>query len=184
VVRTFSGAHPYRPQCVVTAAREVFTRVFEKDFRAAIPDLSVRVAEVITADISGGLCPRCHDPLSPTPIPDGWRPAGSRAVPCRCLPICETCSGWIEPVLGVSPVTAWPTDTDVDDDGVQSRKEFEAAKVDEAKAMAQYTVIDVGASGVPLHGLGGFSVIQLRPHPGGWLEFGFDDSDDQRERHA
>lgn len=182
-IRTFSGAHPYRPQCVVTAAREVFEKVLETDLHSAIPELSVRVAEVITTDIGNGLCPRCHDPLFPKLKPEGWKPAGSRALPCRCLPLCETCAGWIEPVLGASPVTAWPTDTDVDD-GVQSRKEFEAAKVDELKAMADYTVMDVGSSGFPVLAPGGFAVVQFRPNPGGWLEHGYDDTADVRERES
>ncbi|MFG2473530.1 hypothetical protein [Streptomyces fagopyri] len=183
-ITTFSGAHPYRPQCVITAATEVFEKVFAKDLHIAIPDLSVRVAEVITTDIDKGLCPRCHDPLYPAMKPEGWKPAGSRALPCRCLPVCETCASWIEPCIGVNPVTAWPTDADLDDDGEETRKEHELVRVAYLKAQAQAAVLEVGPQGPVLVTEDGVMPVQPRPNPGGWLEHGYDDSADQRDRTA
>jgi len=185
-IRTFSGAHPYRPQCVVTAAREVFEKVFEKDLHVAIPDLSVRLAEVITTDIGNGRCPRCHDPLYPDVKPEGWKPAGSRALPCRCLPVCETCASWIEPIIGTNPVTAWPTDTDLDDDGEETRKEHEQQRVRKLKAQSETALLQAGPGGLVLVTTEGVAPIdvQLRPTPGGWLEFGYDDSADEQERQS
>jgi hypothetical protein len=185
-IRTFSGAHPYRMQCVVTAAREVFEKAFEKSLHAAIPELSVRVAEVITTDISNGRCPRCHDPLTPEIAPEGWKPAGSRALHCRCLPICETCASWIEPVIGINPVTAWPTDTDLDDDGSETRKEHEQERVRKLKAQSETALLHAGPGGLVLVTTEGVAPIdvQLRPNPGGWLEFGYDDTEDERERQS
>jgi hypothetical protein len=183
-ITTFSGAHPYRPQCVVTAAREVFEKVFEKSLHVAIPELAVKVAEVITTDVSKGRCPRCHDPLYPDVKPGNWKPAGTRALPCRCLPVCETCASWIEPIIGTNPVTAWPTDTDLDDDGEETRKEHEHERVMRLKAQAETAVLEAGPGGLVLVTTEGVApvVVQPRPHPGGWLEFGYDDTDDQRER--
>lgn len=178
--RTFSGAHPYRPQCVLNAAR----KVFDETLPDAAAELAVVVAERTTADISNGFCPRCHDPLLPDPKPEDWRPAGSRATICRCIPVCDRCASWIEPVLGTSPVTAWPTDTDIDDDGVASRKEHEAERVEHAKAQATVGFLEVGPDGAVLvtpDGAVPFRVVP-RPHPGGWLEHGYDDTDDRMER--
>jgi len=185
-IRTFSGAHPYRPQCVVTAAREVFEKAFEKSLHTAIPELSVRVAEIITTDIGNGRCPRCHDPLYPDVKPEGWKPAGSRALLCRCLPVCDTCASWIEPIIGTNPVTAWPTDTDFDDDGVETRKEHEQERVRKLKAQSETALLEAGPGGLVLVTAEGVAPvdIQPRPHPGGWLEYGFDDTADERERQS
>jgi hypothetical protein len=185
-IRTFSGAHPYRPQCVVTAAREVFEKAFEKSLHTAIPELSVRVAEVITTDISNGRCPRCHDPLYPDVKPEQWKPAGSRALLCRCLPICETCSSWIEPIIGTNPVTAWPTDIDLDDDGSCSRKEHEQERVRKLRAQSETALLEAGPGGLVLVTTEGVAPIdvQPRPYPGGWLEYGYDDGKDERERQS
>jgi hypothetical protein len=185
-IRTFSGAHPYRPQCVVTAAREVFEKAFEESLHTAIPELSVRVAESITTDISNGQCPRCHDPLYPDVKPEDWKPAGSRTLLCRCLPVCDTCASWIEPIIGTNPVTAWPTDTDFDDDGEETRKEHEQARVRKLKAQAENALLEAAPSGLILVTAEGATpfVPLLRPHPGGWLEHGYDDTADERERQS
>lgn len=185
-ITTFSGAHPYRPQCVVRAAREVFQKAFEKSLHGAIPELSVRVAEVITNDISNGRCPRCHDPLVPRIVPKDWKPAGSRALHCRCLPVCETCSSWIEPIIGTNPVTAWPTDADIDENGWETRKEHEQERVRKLRAQTESALLEAGPGGLVLVTTEGVAPadVQLRPSPGGWLEYGFDDTDDQRERRT
>lgn len=66
-VRTFSGTHPFRASHAGNPSRAV-------------------------ALIDAGCCPRCEGRLYPdVPLP-GWRPAGSRATACRCIPVCEDCA--------------------------------------------------------------------------------------------
>ncbi len=178
---TFSGAHPYRPQCVIDTARTLFTELLPM---ASASDLAIQYAERITKAIDTGICPRCSDPLRPDPAPEWWQPAGSRATRCRCIPICETCSGWAEPVLGTFAVTAWPTDADDGDD--RTRKEIEAELIDRAKAECTYGVLEAGPDGMVLVTTEGVAPVdvQLRPNPGGWLEYGYDDTQDERERQS
>ncbi|MFJ8027422.1 hypothetical protein [Streptomyces sp. NPDC096311] len=171
-IRTFSGAHPYRPQCVV----ESTARLLETLLPDTAAELAVLNAERITKAIDAGICPRCSDPLRPDDAPADWRPAGSRATNCRCIPVCETCASWVEPILGPTAVTAWPTDED-DGDEV-TRKEVEAELVEQLKAQAGLAVMTVGPGGLDL------SAVQLRPNPGGWLERGYDDTADEQERQA
>ncbi|MFI5684647.1 hypothetical protein [Streptomyces sp. NPDC051636] len=182
--RTVSGAHPYRPQCVIASAREIYTNAFETDLHPAIPELAVQCAERITTAIDAGVCPRCSDPLHPNPAPDGWQPAGSRATTCRCIPVCETCAGWVEPSIGVLAVTGWPTDADDGED--LTRKEIEVDQVQQAKANCTVGVLETGPGGTVLVTTEGATPfeVQFRPHPGGWLEFGYDDSADEVERRT
>ncbi|MDX3689917.1 hypothetical protein PV726_06115 [Streptomyces europaeiscabiei] len=178
-IRTFSGAHSYRPSCVIDAARLILDAILGTES----PVLAARVAERVTLDLVDGRCPRCRDPLMPELKPADWKPAGSRALPCRCLPVCETCASWIEPVIGVSPVTAWPTDTDVDD-GRPSRKEFEQQLAARMRMQATAAVLDHGPSGLVLLTEDGVVSVAERPRPGGWLEHGYDDTRDEQERRS
>ena len=189
-IRTFSGAHTFRPQCVVTAAREIFDEALaaiHPSTTSLAPEWAVAVAERVTKAIGEGICPRCSDPLRPNPAPERWRPAGSRATRCRCIPVCETCASWAEPFLGVLAVTRWPTDRDDGDDGDdRTRKEIEAELIEKAKARCKVAVLETGPAGTVLvtsEGATPFEV-QPRPHPGGWLEFGYDDTADVRERES
>ncbi|MDH2392352.1 hypothetical protein QCN29_26955 [Streptomyces sp. HNM0663] len=178
-ILTFSGAHPYRPQCVLNSARAILGEVL------AGPDaeaLAMHIAERVTTAVDSSVCPRCSDPLAIAGAPEGWRPAGSRATTCRCIPVCETCSSWAEPMLGLLAVTGWPTDFDDGED--LTRKEIEADLIEQAKARAQTAVLEVGPEGAVLvtaEGTAPFLPL-LRPHPGGWLEHGYDDTDDEQER--
>lgn len=78
-ILTFSGTHPFRRQHAMGYGK--------------------RAAELLTREV----CPRCEGPLypddrearatlarpgDPRPI---WRPAGSKATACRCIPVCEVC---------------------------------------------------------------------------------------------
>ncbi|MGP4048749.1 hypothetical protein [Streptomyces sp. 2A115] len=177
-IRTFSGAHPYRPQCVVDSSR----RLLETLLPDTAAELAVLNAERITQAIDTGICPRCSDPLRPEAAPDDWRPAGSRATTCRCIPVCETCSNWIEPILGPSAVTAWPTDDD--NGGEPTQKEFEAEFAAKAKAARTTAYLQVGTDGPVVVSDDGVYVVQPRPHPGGWLEHGYSDTADQAERQS
>lgn len=180
-ITTFSGAHPYRPQCAVDAVRGLLVELLPV---AAASDLAVQCAERVTVAVDSGICPRCSDPLRPQPVPNGWQPAGSRATSCRCIPVCETCASWAEPILGTLLVTAWPTDADDGDD--RTRKEIEAELIAQAKAQATTAILQAGPEGTVLvttEGVTPFEV-QPRPHPGGWLEHGYDDTADEQERQA
>lgn len=84
MMRTVSGAHPFRPQCAASAA-------------------SAEAAEEITRNVDRGRCPRCLGPLPQAPI----TPAGSRVTDCRCVPVCETC-GAHEARAGLTPPDRWP----------------------------------------------------------------------------
>lgn len=177
-IRTFSGAHPYRPQCVVESSRTLLETLLPD----TAAELAVLNAERITKAIDAGICPRCSDPLRPETTPDDWRPAGSRATSCRCIPVCETCANWIEPILGASAVTAWPTDEDDGDDRTQ--KEAEAEFVVRAKVMCTTAYLQSSTDGPVVVSDDGVYVVQPRPHPGGWLEHGYDDTRDERERQS
>jgi hypothetical protein len=157
-ITTFSGEHPYRVGCVIDASRRIFDAILGTES----PALAARVAERVTADIAAGLCPRCHDPLTPEIVPEDWRPAGTRALPCRCVPVCETCASWIEPIIGVSPVTAWPTDTDIDDDGMPSRKAFEQHIAASLRAQTKTAVLEHSTSGLVLLTEDGVVQVQER----------------------
>lgn len=179
-IRTFSGAHPYRPQCVATAATANLAQIMPTDVAA---NLAIQCTVRITTAISNGVCPRCSDSLWPAALPDGWRPAGTRALPCRCVPVCETCASWIEPISGAVAVTAWPTDECELDDG-RIRKDVEMESVTKARAAAQSALLHSGPDGQVLVTQLGVAQIESRPHPGGWLEYGYDDDPDRREREA
>lgn len=191
-VRTFSGAHPYRPQCVIESARTVYTSwqtsqgydPASDHMKRLTDEFVLNDAERITTAIGSGICPRCSDPLTPDPLPDGWRPAGSRALPCRCVPVCERCANWIEPILGPLHVTAWPTDQMERDDEHATQKDFEAVFAEQVKANCTVAYLEPGPNGPVLVSDDGAVPVQLRPNPGGWLEHGYDDTADQRERQS
>lgn len=190
-IRTLSGSHPYRPQCVTAAARDTFIEWVAQEHIALEPDVKAKVVEQLTLDcaerftiaVDRGICPRCSGPLLPDNPPDDWRPAGTRALPCRCVPICETCASWIEPLLGALPVTAWPTNEyEVDDD--RTRKDMEDQSVARLKATAHTAYLELGGDEPVIFSATGVTTIQPRPNPGGWLEHGYDDEADRREREA
>lgn len=177
-VRTFSGAHLYRPQCVV----ESTVRLLEVLLPDTAAELAVLNAERITKAIDASVCPRCSDPLRPDAAPDDWRPAGSRATTCRCIPVCETCASWIEPIIGPTAVTAWPTDED--DGSGSTRKEHETELADRLRAQTELAYLTAEGGDPALLTDDGVTAIQMRPHPGGWLEHDYNDTADERERQS
>ncbi|MFD7709518.1 hypothetical protein [Streptomyces sp. NPDC059786] len=177
-IRTFSGAHPFRPQCIIEAARHILEPLLPN---LAAP-MAVSIAERAIKAIDTGTCPRCSDPLRPEATPNGWRPAGSRATACRCIPVCETCANWIEPFFGGDSVAAWPTDEDLGEE--ETQKEIDARFVATAKAACTEATLEPSAHGPVVVTDGAVHLVQLRPHPGGWLEYGYTDDADQQERQA
>lgn len=160
---SYSGAHPFRPQCALRSIAEAF------------PDIEgagQSFAADVTAKIDSGICPRCSGPLPTGNI----FPAGSRLTRCRCIPICDRCGSdevyeLVSRTGRLSGVWQWP----VGKSAITRRRN---------KFKAQCTPASIVADG---HGGGvvlddeGVTQIKLRPNPGGWLEFGYDDTSDQDE---
>ena len=89
-IRSFSGAHPFRPACVITAAHDalgVGTGLGDR----ADHDEAVRVANKIVDALNATTCPRCSTPLARSDRGAYWDNAGSRVTRCRCIPICSDC---------------------------------------------------------------------------------------------
>jgi len=81
-VSTFSGAHPFRPQCVIEA--------LERDHDLT-HDEQVEVAAQMVECIEDGRCPGCGQRNAAFEVDSTLMPAGSRATACRCIPICPAC---------------------------------------------------------------------------------------------
>lgn len=152
MISSFSGCHPYRPQCLLS-----HLEAWVDEYDAA--DIAVEV----TSAISRGTCPRCHGPL---PDGDPVMPAGSRVTTCRCIPVCGACGG--DEATNEQGAIFWPVP------GVDERAAADRAKATPAVA----TVVDGRPVLLTDHG-----VINPTPrsNPGGWAEFGFDDTQDQEE---
>lgn len=157
----FSGAHPFRPQCLLDA------------FGNPDGDLLDYVLPLVEG-VDRGQCPRCREPLPEPPV---W-PAGSRITRCRCVPICGPCGDH-----EVIP-DAWRADRlgiDVEDVGwlvePEERDQERAAFYEQHRPR----IGTLAADGV-LVTEDGVGPVQHRPHPGGWAEFGYDDSADVAER--
>jgi hypothetical protein len=163
-VQTFSGAHPFRPACLLSAYRE------SSDEEV---DCTDEVAVLIERYIDRGLCPRCGRRYQEREMP-----AGSRVTSCRCIPVCREC-GRAEALEGfalaeingpedsallgmIGPVCEWPIDAD-----------------EQTMAIAEFDLRHT--SGAPFADVP-VSDIQEREHPGGWLEHGHDDSADVEEQ--
>lgn len=189
-IRTFSGAHPYRPQCVIAAAETVYKGwLYDEGHNpetlpmlALTQKVALSTAWGITQAIDAGLCPRCSGPLLPDNPGEKWKPAGTRVLECRCVPVCETCATWIEPIIGELCVTAWPVDQMERDDEYDTQKDFESAFVADLQAKCEIGYLDAGLVGPVIVDSDGATPIQPRPNPGGWLEHGYDDTADRQER--
>lgn len=149
---SFSGCHPYRPQCLLAHLE-----------RYVDEDDAVDIAAQVTLSISWGICPRCHCPL---PDGDPIKPAGSRVTSCRCIPICGACGG--DEALNEQPTHLWPV-AGVAERAAADRKQATPAVVTVADGkpvlLTNHCVIEPSP----------------RPNSGGWAEFGFDDTQDQEE---
>ena len=165
--RSFSGAHPFRPQCVIDAIVSVWAAA---DADLDVKDMARDNAATITTKIDGGVCPRCDDPL------DLGNTAGSRVTRCRCVPVCPACGadeahqGLLR--TGLSAPWRWPIrrgDRTKRRNKVASRSSLAPLVMGEGGSMSLLT--DKGVS-----------EVRMRPHPGGVMEFGYDDSDDVEEQ--
>jgi hypothetical protein len=169
VIQSFSGAHPFRPQCIIDAIVDEWALE-----GLVVTERANESAATITLKIDGGTCPRCDGPL------DLGRSAGSRMTRCRCVPICETCGGDETNQgirgRGVSQTWRWPL-----------RKGDITRRRDKAlKGFTLMTGVMVGGDDGEAKMLteAGVSELVMRPNPSGWAEFGFDDTEDQAERNT
>jgi hypothetical protein len=158
--RSFSGAHPFRPQCLVTALEP------SSDPKG---EALVERATHLVGEIDRGRCPRCGGPLSTA----SGLPAGSRVTACRCVPICGSC-GAHEALFGGQAVQ-WASERFTPE---SVTADLERAS---AKATTVIAMIIKDDEGMKMLDNSGVWPVELRPHPGGWLEFGYDDSPDRDE---
>jgi len=164
-VQSFSGAHPFRPQCLVDAYLD------SQDDRYARSDAAADVADLI-GHVGEGRCLRCGVGFA-----DGEIPSGSRVTECRCIPICRVCSeseayaaearARVKSpddavLLGLlAPVVEWP---------VSPERVAEAVMAFRARYLG-VGMVEVGE-------------MQDTGGSGGWVEFGFDESADCEEREG
>jgi hypothetical protein len=167
-IQTFSGSHPFRPACLLSAYRESLGDEFDPDDEYQ----GIDEVALLVQDIDRGHCPRCgrdfeHD-----------NPAGSRLTPCRCIPVCAECGkaevfewealalidGPGDVVLTgmVGPVCSWPIDAEGQ---TLALAELEK-RLSVGNPLIETTVGD----------------LEFREQPGGWLEYGHDDTVDRDER--
>src|ERR1035437_10111562 len=164
-VSSFSGAHPFRPQCVIDA---IVTEWAQDGLD--MTKRSTELAATITVKIDGGTCPRCDGAL------DLGNTAGSRMTLCRCVPICPACGAdeLNQGILGngLSQTWRWPLRK-----GDITRRRNKAAQLPGALVTG---FVSAGADGkVTMLTEDGASELRMRPHPGGWSGFGYDDTKDQ-----
>ncbi len=168
MITSFSGAHPYRPQCVIE-------QILSNE-PAADRNEVVAYVGAITARIDDGRCARCAGPLPRPPVV----PSGSRLTSCRCVPICGPCGTHEGLPMSLLSQEANPDDEDEDGwhldpvrrdaDLAGFRERFRPSAGILSDGML---VTDDGTAPRP---------IKLRPHPGGWAEHGYDDTSDIAEQ--
>lgn len=166
-IQSFSGAHPYRPQCVIDAIANEWL-----EDRLDFTKRATEMAVTITVKIDAGTCPRCDGVL------DLDMCAGSRATRCRCVPICSRCGTdeGNQAMLGTGFSQAWRWPVRKGD--ITRRRNKVAASSETVTAFM--VPGDNGALSMLTED--DVSQAKMRPHPGGWLEFGYDDTEDQAER--
>lgn len=74
MIVSFSGAHPFRLQCLAEV------------LRIEVGDENDDLALELVALIDAGRCPRCGRPITEREIA-----SGSRMTSCRCIPVCAAC---------------------------------------------------------------------------------------------
>ena len=169
--RTFSGAHPFRPACLVAAYEECLEdeELEPDELRAEAAEFVANLVERMGEEH----CLRCGKEFAPKEIP-----SGSRVTDCRCVPICHVCAeaeGYQSLVLDlvqgpddgvlvglVGPVCDWPIDADQQDAAV---REFRRRYLVDAT--------------IRLDELG-----ESPANSGGWLEHGYDTSADEEEERG
>jgi hypothetical protein len=160
-IQSYSGAHPFRPQCLVA--------VWERDGGLLALDLGLATpVEELVALIDRGHCPSCQGKL-PTEHPA----AGSRATECRCIPVCPTCGG-LE-ALGVDPVTLWPRDRR---SVLRTHRRVFGRSPSRWRVWLRRRMAATRPTPTPRPN-------GVPPKPtGGWVAFGYDDEPDRREREG
>ena len=178
LVYSFSGAHAFRPQCLV-AALKAFPEAY------GITD-HIGEAELLTEFVDSGKCPRCQGEMEKS------LPAGSRVTDCRCIPVCWACGNdeaYVENLQDIDPedemglhdgigLWAWPLTAG---DGWWGRNIKRRAEWFEAHSSpASLVITDDGAKLLSSDGVGDVYVKR----PSGWAKFGFDDTDDIAENES
>jgi hypothetical protein len=158
-MRSFSGAHPFRPQCAID--------------RLAGLDEDETEEQVlrITNEIDSGRCPRCGGPL---PRPPTF-PAGSEVTACRCIPICGMC-GDHETMMDVEFALAKVAGEDFPEikDGLEDWPI--AGVVEDMERRITQPPTNVETAKVS------FNQIATPPPMSGWSKFGYDDTADRNEQ--
>lgn len=168
-LRTLSGAHPFRPACL--KAKLELEALDDPGLEGQVLD----ALEELVWEIDRGFCPRCREGDVREKFPDG-----SRITACRCVPICHAC-GEHEAVTvaekgGLYGAFTWYIDP--------PDATFVAGEVEEFRSkgrMVDGMVEGILTGNATLITEEGVSILKLRPHPGGWLEFG-DEGEDDDER--
>lgn len=155
-ITSYSGTHPYRERCLasrVQADASDGADVYYSDVAEQVHELDEAIAQ--------GQCPRCGQGL-----PDHRPPAGSRVTACRCVPICPAC-GADEATTSIGPHQWRPTDPEFATERDQRLAAWEEAARPSHMVGDQMLTED------------GVSKVEMRPHPGGWAEYGRDDEADR-----
>jgi hypothetical protein len=158
-MNSFSGAHPFRPQCIIDRLAGL-----DED---EIEDQAARV----TSEIDSGRCPRCGGPLPQPPI----FPAGSEVTACRCIPICGMC-GDHETMMDVEFAMAKAAGEDFPEitDGLEDWPI--AGVIEDMERRITQPPPNVEIAKVPV------DRIVLPPPTSGWSKFGYDDTPDRDEQ--
>lgn len=170
--RSFSGAHRFRPQCLADALREDYEAASDLtdgswSTERLATEIDDRLEEAVYM-LTEGYCPRCMAELQTI---GGISGAGSRVTQCRCIPICAACGeregmpcGTAITPLAWLNLKLWALDKEAD----ARRSEY-----------LRKATITVGVGAADGHGRpaviteDGVRSVKLRPHPGGWEEFGY-----------
>ena len=182
-IRSFSGAHPFRPECLIEAYQNCmrYERPDPEDSRFDAEEFTMSRLPSIDA----GRCARCDSLFG-----DGEFPAGSRETVCRSIPICSVC-GRAEALWPLAEMRIkGPEDAPLDAllsavcDWPVSRSEQEVAlEVLDRDSTVLGGFVTTGSEGDPVMVTEeGVAQLHLREHPGGGLEYGYDDRQDRAER--
>ena len=167
-ISTFSGAHPFRPQCLVDAyAAQMLDECDGDPVHAR--EIALEEVPALLTLIDVGRCPRCAGTYM-----KGEVPGGSQVTTCRCVPVCGVCGemetferlgsvgvGSQDNILAGLPghIGNWPLD-----------------RADQAKRLAQiYVLCDPGTVEIDIADL-------KLSDTGGRASHGHDDTQDREER--
>jgi hypothetical protein len=175
---TFSGTHPFRPGCLSSAYKEYLAlEGFDPDDAR---DEAIEFVAGRLALIDNGKCPRCERPLD-------VNPSGSRQTDCRCIPICSECSEAealaplaLSQIAGAEDAVLLPLLDAVTEWPINSSAQGRALAEYKRRLEPAFVFFDLEGDPAMIHS-GGAARLVIEPSSG-WLKFGFDDSEDTRER--